>query len=205
MSSRSTSTSTARPKDVKDAIQDASDEDVKDAKIKNADAKDGKDAIKDVSDEDEKDTEIKDANDTAPASALALTSDSSTASVDIEATGRICQSILETYAVATPPTESTESNLSTVPDWHIGITKVFLRDGVLEILNKAKHQWNLNRANAASKIQSIVRQKKAKRQVQVLLDIEEKKKKVLQKEQEAIQIKNNVLSVLPTLQMLWFG
>ena len=161
------------------------------------DAKDGKDAIQDASDEDVKDAKKKDANDTAsaPASALALASDSSTASVDIEAMRTICQSILETYAVATPSTESTESNQSTVPDWHIGITKVFLRDGVLEILNKAKHQWNFNRANAASKIQSIVRQKKAKRHVQVLLDIEEKKKKVLQKEQEAIQIKNNVLKL----------
>ena len=40
--------------------------------------------------------------------------------------------------------------------FNLGITKVFLRDGVLEILNEAKNQWHLNRANAAAKIQSIV-------------------------------------------------
>ena len=88
--------------------------------------------------------------------------DSSTASVDF-AMRTICQSILETHAVVvTPPTppstNSTESESeSTSNDWHIGITKVFLRDGVLEILNEAKNQWHLKRANAAAKIQSIVR------------------------------------------------
>ena len=54
--------------------------------------------------------------------------DSSTASVDF-AMRTICQSILETHAVVTP-TNSTESKSeSSSNDWHIGITKVFLRDG----------------------------------------------------------------------------
>jgi hypothetical protein len=88
----------------------------------------------------------------------------------------VCESILAQYATtSTTSTTNFDDDGDVYGDvYRIGTTKVFLRDGVLETLNKAKNSWIQNRRRAAELLQCTIRQRSAKQRVGVMLDIKRK-------------------------------